>query len=109
VRALILSALVLTTTSNTSLALGWSDWTTVEEIITGNGNSPRIVLADPGDAGTGCNNSDYIRFKDMTVHKGASRSYSTLLAAFMAGKQVKINTTSCDTHYPLFETMKVKP
>ncbi len=93
-------------------ALGWSGWTKVSEIQTGTGGNPLFILSSFGDAGTGCSKSGYIRFdsvEDQASNPGSVRSYSTLLSALMAGKEVNVYTENCSSDYPYFRSLRVRP
>ncbi len=98
-------------TASNSWSLGWSDWTTITEIQTGTGGHPIFYLDEAGDALTGCDNGLYIRMDsvdDSELNPGGSRSFSTVLAAFMAGKEVKVKTDKCEFGDPAFRTMRVR-
>ncbi len=94
--------------SNHVLALGTSPWTTVTQIIQGLGSSPLIILADSGSAGTGCEKTGFLRFRDIDNYVAGSRHFSIILSALASGKEVRIETNTCSSDYPYINHMYIR-
>ncbi|WP_444932076.1 hypothetical protein ACJJIF_10020 [Microbulbifer sp. SSSA002] len=98
--------------SSSAFGLGWSDWTKVTEIDTGMASNPVFKLNDPGDAATGCSNTEYIQFPQLYTEEnpGGTRTFETLREALLAGKDVKVKTIECsEDNYPEFYTIRIRP
>ncbi|AIU66877.1 hypothetical protein ABF162_07575 [Vibrio coralliilyticus] len=93
--------------SSLSFAFGNSPWTTVEEIVQGQGNKPLVKLVNAGEAGTGCDSKDYLRIKDADSGAG-KRQFSILLAALSSGAEVLIESKTCLYGSPAVETVYIK-
>ncbi|NOJ25728.1 hypothetical protein [Vibrio coralliilyticus] len=98
---------VLLLFSSPSFAFGNSSWTTVEEIVQGQGNKPIVKLVNAGEAGSGCDSKDYLRIKDADSGAG-KRQFSILLAALSSGAEVSIESKTCLDGYPAIDTVYIK-
>ncbi len=101
-------SIVLFVFSSQVFALGISPWTTVTHITQGPGSFPVIIIADPGDAGTGCPGTGYLRFNDVDNSVAGNRHFSTLLSALASGKEVRIKTATCSSDYPYIEYVYIR-
>ena len=100
-------AMVILLISTPSFSLGFTGWTTVEQIRQGQGGSPIILVASIGDAATTCPKSGWLRFEDADSPVG-KRHFSTLLAALTSQKEVNIRTSKCSADYPYINEVRVK-
>lgn len=107
----IVRLVVLFLLPSNAYSLGWSGWTKITEVYAGTGPTPIFELKSFGSSGTGCSKSGYIRFDTIENNDskpGSSRAYSTLLAAFVAGRDVNVQTISCSSDYPCFRSLRIR-
>lgn len=93
--------------SSVSYSLGFSNWSTVTEIVHGQGTSPTVRLSDMGNASTTCPQTGQVRFRNVDTNSG-QRHFSMLLAALASGKQVRIKTDECSGDYGYIQYVYIR-
>lgn len=66
-----------------------------------------VKLTDAGNASIGCPSNGCLRFKNADSDVG-KRHFSTFLAAFTSGNEVKVETVDCSQDYPNIDTVWIR-